>query len=730
MFHPQKIREALDAVEAKIGTRLIEYPEFDCARVYEHFQKMQVTDGKKTWYRRRDTDSEEFKYLPWEVKWIKNEMYVCACSFPYWFFRYFFIIVNGRVQRPDHIPATHIILDILADLDLRTLPILLMILKARQLGISTIIEAVILWIALFRRGSNCVISSAEEEKSEKMSNMVWLGLDNIPLWMKPILTRDDVKKGPAFGNNESEISIQHGSMTKGIGRGSTPIAAHLSECPYYFDPVETIESSLIRAMHENPRSFLVLEGTARKRGDWWHQTWLKNRAGELTGYNRFTCVFLPWYVGTDKYPTDDFLRNHPVPDNWLPMRETNRQALDAKLYVSTTPLLKKYLGDNWFMSRDQQWFWEFNYVDAKSGDDKTYKAFLAEMAADERSCFQSKRWSVFSAPVLDKVEEGLSEKYTDYAIVGDGIQEKFWLRELWSHSARRIEIPWISPLGRPFNWRLIPLKATPKEDELQFYLRVWEPIRPGFNYTVGIDIGGGVGQNATVYEVLRVGKDKNDPAVEVAQLWSPLITSPESPPFANALGIYYGQHMTPVPEALICPEVQVSVGDYISFQLAELGYSNFFYMDRYDMKRGPGHRSQRRGFATNAWSRPMMMEALKHGIESEWVIVNSQRTYDELENMEAEELDSGKVKYEHASGENDDCYMALGIAYFCSYDKQTMVERVTNKLKPRKKSDELKESTVELDSTEAMLARHFQKEEADDYAEGMFHSLELDSDIY
>jgi hypothetical protein len=384
------------------------------------------------------------------------------------------------------------------------------------------------------------------------------------------------------------------------------------------------------------------------------------------------------------------------------------------------------------MSRDQQWCWEFRYVTAKRSDE-TLKVFFAEFASDERSCFQSKRWSVFSTESLDRVEQSMADKYTDYALVGDGIQEKFWLREFWSHSARRIEIPWMSPLGRQFNWRLIPLKRTPTEDDLQFFVRIWEHPKPGFQYTAGIDIGGGVGQNATVIDMLRVGKVNDDPAVEVCQLWSPFISSPEVPPFAHALGVYYGRHMSPMPEALMCPEVQIAVGDYTSFQLAELGYSNFFYMDRYDMKRAPGHRSQRRGFATNAWSRPMMMEALKHGIESGWVVINSQRTYDELENLEAEELESGKTKYEHAEGDTDDCYIALGIAYFCSYDKGTMSERVTNKLRPRKK-EELKQDAVELDSTEAMLARHFQKEEAEDFAEGMIDGIDGDdsmvADIY
>jgi len=243
-----------------------------------------------------------------------------------------------------------------------------------------------------------------------------------------------------------------------------------SEVAYYPNPVETIESSLIRAMHENPRTFLALESTAKRKDDWFHKTWKSNREGEKTGYNRFTCIFLPWYVGTDLYPTKDFLRNHPIPDNWEPMDLTRKQAIDARLYVKVTPLLQKYLGDNWEMPREQMWFYEFEYMQAKDDKEK-YKAFLSELAADERTCFTSKRSEVFEHRVLDEIEKSVSEAtYTDYAIVGDGIDKRLALREYQSPTARRIDVQYQSIDGKWFNWKLIPLRDTPADPKQQLYL--------------------------------------------------------------------------------------------------------------------------------------------------------------------------------------------------------------------------------------------------------------------
>jgi hypothetical protein len=724
MLHPSIIRRNIERLELKHGITLTEHSIDECIKVTNHFGSITFGEGRKRYYSRSSTldpDGQKFALADWEREWIRNEMYMCACSFPYWFYRYFFIKTKeGRIQRPDILVAQQIYLEILADMDLRQLPILLLILKGRQLGMSTVSEAIILWIALFRRGSHCVIASAEEEKSEEMSQMVWIGLDNLPVWMMPRLVRDDAKKGPGFAH-DSDILLQHGAQSKGISRGSTPVACHLSEVAYYPSPIETIESSLIRAMHENPRTFLVLETTARKKGDWFHKTWLQNRAGEDTGYNRFTCLFLPWYVGHDKYPTKDWLRNHPIPREWSPMRETVKQANDARLYVRTTAILKKYLGANWTMPVEQMWFWEFNFIEASASDEKM-KSFLAELAADERSCFQSKKHSVYALDTIKRLEASSeAAKYTDYALIGDGVDKRFYLKDYWSPTARRIEIQWQTGQGEPMAWKLIPLRETPSSDKESFYIRIWQLPKPGYNYTVGVDISGGLGSDNTSFDVLRTNpNDKQEQDVQVAQLYSSWISSPEAPPFALALGIFYGRHMSPIPQALMAPEVQVATGDPISYQLDKLGYVNFYYMKRFDLKQRPGGNRHRRGWASLGWSRQMMRETLKHAIDSDWIQVNSAITANEMANEEGEETESGRTKYEHASDSHDDTITSLGICYMTSHDEDTIMERIQGKVRPKKRKPEdedeggrRKFEQVNGEAAEIMLQRHFR---ADDEA--------------
>lgn len=721
MLHAEVIAQKVLQAERENRLTLREYSVRECQQVCEHFRSMEQTDGKSQWYCRKNQDgsltaAENFAFADWEQAFIRNELMLCACSFVYWFYRYFHIKrLDNTIVLPEVLIAQQIVIDMLAQKDLASLPILLFSLKARQLGISTLIEAMILWIALFRRGSHCVIASAEEQKSVEMSEMIWLALEKMPLWMQPTLTRENRQIGPEFGENGSDILIQHGSQKKGIGRGSTPVAAHLSEVAYFPDPIETIQSSLIRAMHENPRTFLVLESTARRKGDWFHQQWLKNREGEETGYNRFICSFLPWYVGRDKYPTVDWLRNHPIPGDWKPLQETLRQSQDAKLYVATTPLLSKYLGPSWEMSREQMWYYEFSYWEAKnSNDEKEYKSFRAELASDERTAFQSVRTSVFEVETLDALAENAEKaKYTDYAIQGDGIPARYALREFQAQT-RRIDINWPSPTtGKSFHWRLVPLRETPHEQEekCDFYVRVWERPKPGYRYTVAVDIGTGIGQNKFVIEVLRTG-DMAEPAVQVAEFASRWIGSYDGASFVLAISVWYGQFMSPVNEALLAPEVQIATGDFISDHCANLGYSNFYYMERFDLQKKPGQRSMRRGWASVGWSIPMRDEYLEYAIRSGWVQIYSEKLLEELSSLEAEEMESGKVKYDHADKEENDCYVALGIANMAALGHVSCMERIKSKLRPTRQATVLNEETA-TDTQEARLARFLQQQEAE-----------------
>ena len=688
MFSPIVIKRKIEKLWRAQGIRLIEHPVEYVVRMYDHFSLLEQTDGGAAWYQREAQTKEEFAYVPKESEFIRNELLMSSISFPYWYYRYFFIKgTDGKLIRPAQQIAQGIFLDVLSELDEKKLPKLILALKGRQLGISTVTEGIELWHSLFRKGSKNVISSAEEEKSIMLSEMIDTGLDMLPLWMKPIIDQDNKKEGKKFGGGlDTSIIIQHGAMSKGIARGTTPTTAHISEVSHYNNPVVSIESSLLKAMHETSDTFLVLESTPKRKDDWFHMTWKYNKEGMKDGRNRFVCVFLPWFCGMDKYPTEAWLRNHPIPRDWQPQRETMEQAAKAALYVATTPLLKKHFSEGWTMSRGQQWFWEFSFTEA-SRDEASLRAFFSEMAADDETCFVSKNWSVYSRETIERIRQSMSREWTDYAFSGSGIEPRYHLTSYLDPASPVERVQWKTIEEQDRLWTFTPLRQTPESDAESFFLRVWEkPVR-GYNYTVGVDPSGGGGRDNASIDVLRVGQN-GEPDVQVAQFYCPVISPSELPPFVQAVSLWYGKWMEPMPEAYLAPETQVNLGDPITWQLQKEGYTNFHRNRRYDtVDKGP---TNRLGWVTSYTSRQLMLDAQKLAIESGWLHVNSERTLTELEGQEGEETEAGKTRFDHSSSTHDDSIFSLGIAYFVSHDEETLSMRQSGrrpieplKLEPR-----------------------------------------------
>jgi hypothetical protein len=277
---------------------------------------------------------------------------------------------------------------------------------------------------------------------------------------------------------------------------------------------------------------------------------------------------------------------------------------------------------------------------------------------------------------LDRVRATVdAATYTDYAFTGDGIPKKFQLPSFQS-SQRRKQINWITVEGKPRKWELVPLRETPDDPALTFFLRVFEEPRRGYEYSIGIDIGGGIGRDNSTIEVIRhdpeTGLDK-----QVAQMYSNWVGSPELPPMCLALGVWYGTFMQPIPEAKLCPETQVATGDPISYQLSNEGYSNFHRMHRYDTVAPEGGRKGTRlGWATSGWSRQLMLDEFKQAVENGWLIIQSERTLEEMENQEATEDANGAIVFDHSASGHDDSIFGVGIGHYCANDEATLMARL------------------------------------------------------
>lgn len=609
---------------------------------------------------------------PAERKFIRNEIFMCSCDADYWLTRYAYIRDETNTIRRFQwrIPQTAAY-SVIQDMESSDRSIECQWLKGRQLGVSTILELLMTHAILFGYGVNAVAASVDADKSAKMAGMMFLAIDQCPWWLKP--TEDQRKTGRLISFlNQCSVSIQSGNQMSGIARGNTPTKIHLSEIADYGDPADLIEASLFRAVHPSPKVFMHLESTGNSNVGWWADTWRFNKANWHLGKSRLRPVFLPWFIGVDIYPMPTWLHDHPIPMDWQPMAETMAHIQKCNAYVRNTDLLSKILGGRWELPIQQAWFWESNYLEHKAK--RIEKKWLQEMPADDYEALQSRQEKIFPYEVLTRMELERAKEYDVFAVVGEGIEDKFFPMENEIDYARaRVPITWTGKGDKTYRWQLIPLKIQDIENidagKWNHKLLVYKYPTPGMRVSVGIDTAGGGGLDRTVFSFDAV-EDGALPDEQVAELASDQISAAESYAFAMALCAWYDAWM------VACEQVR-KPGDICQLQMKQMGWpsSRVHSFIRYDGKKMQKGKATRKGWYTNAWSRSLLLSMFIAAVENGWYKINSKFLKDECDNFEARTTDSGLTKMEHMSGKHDDRLFAAAISYFIAHDLKLMIDR-------------------------------------------------------
>lgn len=131
------------------------------------------------------------------------------------------------------------------------------ILKARQLGFSTLTCALALYHACTKPNTHCLLVSYSQDSASALFDKLKSMYDTIPEPMKPAL----------FTKNKKELAMKNGSKVicataglKDIGRGMTITFCHLSEFAFWRDNADALLLGLEQSM--TPNGTLVIESTA------------------------------------------------------------------------------------------------------------------------------------------------------------------------------------------------------------------------------------------------------------------------------------------------------------------------------------------------------------------------------------------------------------------------------------------------------------------------------------
>ena len=187
-------------------------------------------------------------------------------------------------------------------------PVRLIILKARQLGFSTLTEGLIFHACATRKNVNALIVAHREDATANLFRMSKLFYDELPAPVKPMLRASNAQElvfeNPSKLRSEREARPGLRSRIRcataggrGIGRSDTLQCVHLSEYAFWPDGADGKASTLVgilQAVPSLPGTMVVIESTANGFEDF-KERWDAAVAGE----NDFEPVFFAWFENPD-----------------------------------------------------------------------------------------------------------------------------------------------------------------------------------------------------------------------------------------------------------------------------------------------------------------------------------------------------------------------------------------------------------------------------------------------
>ena len=614
-----------------------------------------------------------------EIAFIENEQIVCTHDFLYFSTRYAKIIdYEKRLVLFQPNDAQRIILDIWAENEEHRWAIMMLQLKARQLGMSTLTELAVMHRLQFSSEVDALVASSTPEKSKKMAKMMRTAWDHMPWWLMPRATAIQDGLPVEFRETHASLEISAGNKFSGMGRGSTPGVFHGSEICEWPNPREDIDGSLINAIHETADVFFIIESTALGRGNWFHDKWKFSKKNWMKDGSKLCPIFLPFFVGRDIYPDAGWLLKHPIPANWIPADRLITLSNRCEDEAHKNDRIRKYLGEHWVMPKEMLWWYE--RTEAEYRQTEQLNQFRAECCSNDLEAFQSTTHSAFSADVIEVVRDRVRVPVGVYKLVGRrGSEEDIpqLLRPTAAEEDRtQPRIPIRCAWGRfEGNYELVPVKYQGDSSMSPMGLIfIYQHPKQGYLYGYGCDTAEGIGQDRSVLEFVR--KDTlTEPDVQVCEFASDFVSGLELWPWCMALGTYFSpEGPDGRQQALSSIEVRFG-GDALQYELRKRGWANFLIWPRVlDSKKIDMARANKLGFVTNTWSRPNMINILLTWINRSRILINSQFFIDE---MEAFEQDEDTQKLKAGFGEHDDRVMALGFCLFAFHVHEVYSSKIS-----------------------------------------------------
>jgi hypothetical protein len=197
-------------------------------------------------------------------------------------------IVSFRLNKPQQK-----LYDIIKEQKQSKRPVRIIILKARQMGFSTLTESILFKETVTKFNRRTGIITHKATATANLFNMSKLMLDCLPDDIKPSVKRSNAQE-LIFDNEEgtglkSKIKCMTAGST-GVGRSDTFDNLHLSELAFWEGDVTATLTGLFQAVPNLPDTMIIIESTANgfeKFKELWEQA--------VNGESDFIPLFVAWH---------------------------------------------------------------------------------------------------------------------------------------------------------------------------------------------------------------------------------------------------------------------------------------------------------------------------------------------------------------------------------------------------------------------------------------------------
>lgn len=611
--------EAIQArVDAASGTDLMFADNLLFTELYHHERGLYPRKGKPAIWKQEKGEWVRYKRNLSRREWIEQ----------------FFPIrdKDGKIHRLVLNPPQRKLMVTIIRMERAMMPVRIQILKARQQGFSTLVQALLFEMQLRGQEVRGLIVAHNQDTSSILLAIAELGLTRMvkheaehndgreEFWMFKM--RAKAKSVLEFEKPIYGLTQITSAKTLGAGVGGTRSLVHFSEGSRY-ENADGVHSSVLPSLPDTPNTYGFDESTAfgaqgKFHSDFW-EAWKQN---DILMRDRmgWIAVFAAWWEHPEYAWTNSYGRGRDLPESKVTEIQNTLEAEETWL------LKQKYLrrwkpDDEWEqrhysyghkLIRDENgelkqvrsrvgmencgntgaWCWTRKGVgwqnvsydqlawrrqkqaDKMAGNDET--TFNQDYPSRPEVAFRSTGSGVFDPDLLDKYEKAAGE---------------------------------IEPVFRGFLQRKDVGEGAPLADQVHLephprgVLTIWAMPEPGRQYVIVSDTaGGGAGGDKAVVVVL------DGETCDLVAGWRELCDPHRWGPKCALLGWFYN-------EGVLGFETQPSThGLAAAHEAMSVGYTRMYYRRRRDSYRKTV--TDVLGFHTNVETKPLFINRIKKGMES------------------------------------------------------------------------------------------------------------------